>query len=168
MIRKMFVAAMALAIVAVPVSSRAYVLAPGTSYTFANTAADVFGSPVGTQEGLDMASTFANGIWTGTVTSKVFRDNSTGFLDFWYRVALDPTAFSGLGRLTVTDYSGFTADVFDSPGGTSPPAWTSINRDSGAGEGIAANWDPKSPVGASTDWVAGPMPYHTLSALPAL
>ncbi len=89
-------------------------LAPGTGTTLGPpTSTPAVAAPGATPLADTGAMSFAatDGAFSGTVDSQVYRDPTTGGLDFLYQVSNSLSSPDAIGRVTMTNFTGFTTAV---------------------------------------------------------
>jgi hypothetical protein len=87
--------------------------------------------------------------FTGTLTSAVYNDPTTGGLDFLYQITNDPTSVDEFDELSLSSFSSFSTDV-DYVNGTGDVNPDSTTRSSGAGKIVAFMFSGGVPGGQDT------------------
>ncbi|HEX4053437.1 MAG TPA: hypothetical protein VHX86_04155 [Tepidisphaeraceae bacterium] len=128
-------------------SANASVLLPGQSAPTLGTGAfaGTADSPVlGPSAFTGLQAPFNNVVFTGTITSQVLKDSTTGGLDFVYHFANSDNSADGIQRLSVQGFAGFTVDADYIPGtGAAFPA--TVNLDA-TGDIVGFTFSAAAPV----------------------
>jgi hypothetical protein len=80
--------------------------------------------------------------FTGVAESWVVKDSGTGTLDFVYQVTNSATSRDDLHRLTMTDFTGYTTDVYT----VASSAVSPVSVDRGTSDAVGFQYDPTTGI----------------------
>jgi hypothetical protein len=118
-ILKTLLVASAMAVISLPAGATVITTASGFV-----TVIDTFSTIPGTLQATTGSEAFTSNLpndFTGTVTESVYKDTSSGFLDFVYQFTNTGTSTASIEQMSDSSYLGFTTDVYvDTTGAFGP------------------------------------------------